>query len=125
MRTLFLIMSRGGGVSAVKFNLNATPRASSDVWFQALLEKCGIAKTRLSKARSILQAGAAVAAQFKAPSVHCILVPPAGSRPGCLGQQLRGELNYYTLGASDLCVRADAQLSRRLRIPRGWIRFVG
>ena len=49
MRTLFLIMSRGGGVSAVKFNLNTTPRASSDVRFQALLEKCGIAKTRLSQ----------------------------------------------------------------------------
>ena len=31
----------------------------------------------------VLQAGAAVAPQFKAPSVHFILVPPnAGSRPG-------------------------------------------
>src|SRR3954471_3324339 len=37
----------------------------------------------------VLQAGTAVAAEFKTPSVHFILVPPdARSRPGRLGHQL-------------------------------------
>jgi hypothetical protein len=50
VRTLILIMSRGGGVSAVKFKPNMPKVASGDVRFTPLLENAEIAQTRLAHA---------------------------------------------------------------------------